>query len=122
MKPNSGKEQWDRLRYFRADSTTDKFGMPFMMQPSLLYRLDRARDLAGVPFVITSGYRGKDLDSAHSTGHAVDIRAHDSATRYAIVQGAVRAGFNRIGVYDRHVHLDDDPSRPPNVMWTGESK
>lgn len=44
-----------------------------------------------------------------------------SRARYLIVRGALGAGFTRIGVYDRHVHLDCDPDLPPRVLWEGVS-
>ena len=39
-----------------------------------------------------------------------------------IISGALLAGFRRIGVYDRHVHLDVDEKLPQDVMWWGVSK
>jgi uncharacterized protein YcbK (DUF882 family) len=98
--------------------------------------LDMARHHAGVPFVITSGLRAKDSnatvggvqDSAHLFGKAVDLRSQDSATHFAIVKGAILAGFNRIGIYrdkngkPSHIHLDNATDLPQCVMWMGISK
>ena len=79
-----------------------------------------------MPFVITSGFRSQDKntalaesvkDSAHLTGNAVDLACADSQTRYAMIKGLLAAGFNRIGIYSKHLHADDSPTLPPNVCW-----
>lgn len=88
--------------------------------------LDMARGKAGVPFTITCGLRNAAQnaalpesvsDSAHLTGHAVDLACGDSTTRYAMLAGLLSAGFNRIGIYSAHLHVDNDATKPPNVCW-----
>ena len=88
--------------------------------------LDLARGKANVPFIITCGLRTPEQnaalpesvsDSAHLTGHAVDLACADSPTRYAMIQGLLAAGFNRIGIYSAHLHCDNDATKPPNVCW-----
>lgn len=88
--------------------------------------LDRARGLAGIPFVITCGLRTPDQndalaesvkDSAHLTGNGVDLACVDSPTRYAMLRGLILAGFNRIGIYSAHIHADNSPTLPQNVCW-----
>jgi hypothetical protein len=99
------------------------------LDPRLVEKLDFARTAAGVPFKITSGRRTREANaaaggvgaSAHIRGLGVDLAAPSSGFRYAIVTGLIAAGFTRIGVYDRHVHADIDPSLPPRVMWVGAS-
>lgn len=108
------------------------------LNPLLVSMLDDARERAGIPFVITSGFRdpaqnasaGGVEDSAHShttmaglpDGFAVDIRVpDDSRSRFHILKGLFGAGFCRVGIYDKHVHVDIDPSKPQFVCWTGES-
>lgn len=90
------------------------------LNPALVEKLDLARDVAGVPFVLTSTFRQGDRRS-HGRGFAVDIRANMSRARFRIVLGLIQAGFRRIGVYDKHVHADIDPELPKDVMWVGES-
>lgn len=99
----------------------DEFDHPEKMDQEFIAMLDVARGIAKVPFKITSDYR--EDSKAHYNGKGVDIAAADGATRFAIVNGAVRAGFTRIGVYDRHVHLDNEtePTHPERVMWIGKS-
>jgi uncharacterized protein YcbK (DUF882 family) len=94
-------------------------------QESMMDQLDKARGYAGVPFKITSGYRcprhnksiGGVDDSAHVRGFAADIAVGDSATCFAVIDGLIKAGFNRIGVYDTFIHADNDHQKPPRVMW-----
>lgn len=95
----------------------------------LVDKLDRARNLANVAFVITSGFRspadnervlGVDA-SAHVKGLAVDLRCSDSSSRLNIVQALLTVGFNRVGVYDKHIHCDIDKDLPQDVMWVGVS-
>ena len=115
---------WDTVRYFERD----EFGHVDGVEPCplLVAQLDNARDLAGVPFVITSGIRSPERNaevggspaSAHLTGHAVDVWAKDSGTRFAIVQAALQAGFTRIGCGRNFVHLDTDTSKPSPSLWT----
>lgn len=86
------------------------------IDPSSLERLDACRQLAGVPFIITSAYRSKEYDvafgrsgnSAHTRGRAFDIACSDNRTRYLIVASAIRVGFTRIGIANSFIHLDDD--------------
>jgi len=88
--------------------------------------LDRARDIAGIPFIITSGYRtmdendllpGSAKDSAHLSGLAVDLLADNSITRFKITKALISVGLCRIGIYQTHLHVDNDLSKPQGVMW-----
>lgn len=96
----------------------------------LVAMLDRARHFAGSPFIITSGKRTSDSNSAaggvessaHLEGLAVDLSVDNSYHRFEMINGLLKAGFKRIGVYDRHIHVDIDMSKPKPVIWTGVSK
>lgn len=96
------------------------------MDWSFTEKLDYARDIAGIPFIITSGYRcpahneavGGVSSSSHLHGHAADIACTDSADRYQIITGLQAAGINRIGVADSFIHADDDPHKVPFMVWT----
>lgn len=97
------------------------------MQPEFLRMLDNARREAGVPFVITSALRsvenelskGRSGKSAHTRGKAVDVACNSSWIRYKIVTGALKAGFQRIGIHGCYVHLDnDDEVLPSPRIWT----
>lgn len=98
--------------------------------PTLVARLNMAREAADVPFIITSGTRcrehnaaaGGSPDSAHLVrevySYAADIAAKDSASRMQIVKGLLSAGFDRIGIGSDFVHADIDIHKPSGVMWT----
>lgn len=85
--------------------------------------LDRARGLAGIPFIIASGCRcpthneavGGKLDSSHLK-IAADIRATTSTTKFIIVKALMDVGFTRIFLYhDKniiHVDMDETKSSP----------
>ena len=87
--------------------------------------LDQARDIAGVPFVINSGIRsvernaqvGGAADSAHISGHAVDIRCPTGRHRFLIVRALLEVGFTRLGIGKTFVHADTDQSKPNEVIW-----
>jgi len=96
----------------------------------IVFKLDRARELFGSPIVITSGYRdpshnadvGGVKDSSHTTGKAVDIRAPlDQQMREKLCWALGASGFRRIGIYDRHLHLDVDGDKPTPAVWFGVS-
>lgn len=120
---------WGRVRYF----TRDEFGHGepgTEPDPMLVEMLDEARKFAGVPFVISSGLRtrkrnaeiGGAENSPHLTGHAVDIRCTSNRYRWHILDGLHAVGFRRLGIYDRHIHADNDPTKSQEVVWTGKSK
>lgn len=95
---------------------------------SLLNRLDQAREIAGIPFVINSAIRssvherlkGRSGSSSHVSGKAVDIRCIDSASRFMILNALLTVGFTRIGVYPRHIHVDVDMDKPQKVVFLGD--
>jgi zinc D-Ala-D-Ala carboxypeptidase len=116
------------MRYFQLSEfdSPDAPGSGSNMDSLFLEMLDTARDLAGIPFVVTSGYRtpshnaseGGKHDSAHLRGLAADIAAPTSGQKYLIVRAAFVAGFCRIGIGSTFVHLDCAPDLPQDVIWT----
>ena len=96
------------------------------MAPAFLAKLDEARAIAGVPFVITSGFRcrkhnaavGGVDDSSHVWGVASDIAAASSERRYHILRGLLLAGFRPIGLGPHFIHADADEDKPQDVTWT----
>jgi len=94
------------------------------MDEDFLYKLDRARNTAEVPFVINSAIRctdhnreaGGSKTSSHPKGCAVDIKAEHSFYRFRIVTGLVKAGITRLVIYPTFVHCDDDPDKPTELM------
>ena len=95
------------------------------MQVRTMDRLERARVVAGIPFGINSGSRcpihnkiegGKDT-SSHLEGYAVDIAITSSRARAEILIALLSVGFTRLGIGRNFIHADDDPNKPPKVVW-----
>ena len=114
------------MSYFKTEEFACKCGCGRNeMMPSTLSKLVIARHNAGIPFKLTSAYRCKAHNkavskvemSAHTEGYAVDIEASTSPARWLIVKSLMDAGFNRIGIAKTFIHVDDSPSKPPNVIW-----
>ncbi len=95
------------------------------MNEDTLAMLDKARDMAGVPFVINSAYRtvehelskGRDGTSSHTTGRAVDIRALNGRQRWLVISALIEAGFTRLGIGKGFIHVDNDSEKDPKVVW-----
>ena len=96
------------------------------MDVAFLNKLSKARELAAIGFKITSGYRspahnakvGGVPSSSHTIGRAVDIYAPTSTQKYIIINSLLQVGFNRIGVAKNFIHVDDDPNKSEDVIWT----
>ncbi len=90
------------------------------MDPVFLDYLDDAREYAGMPFVVVSGYRclkhnadiKGDPDSDHMRGLAADIACSDGTQRWQIVMGCVDAGIEYILFGKGHVHVSGNMNRP----------
>ncbi len=97
-------------------------GLPFRR---FISKLQRARLFANAPFVITSGYRcpkhnaavGGKMNSSHLKGLAADIRVQSSGNRFTVIEGLIKAGFERIGIGREFVHVDMDGSKPQRLIW-----
>ena len=95
------------------------------MDSNFLYKLDHARDIAGISFKITSGYRTKEHNtkvggvpnSSHLIGVAADIAVSNGHERYVILSALIEAGFSRIGVAKTFIHCDTYDSKQ-NSVWT----
>lgn len=76
----------------------------------------------GFELDITSSYREGD-ERCHGRGLAVDIACTNGANRMLLVREALSLDFVRIGIYDRHVHLDlCRGDYPQQVIWIGVSR
>ena len=100
------------------------------MKPEFLQKLDEARGIARIPFRITSGYRTAEYHrllmqknrhaakfSPHLDGYAADIATPTSSARYQILSALIKVGFNRFGIGETFIHVDNHPERVPNLMW-----
>lgn len=101
--------------YFTQEEVSCNCGCGQMkIHRALLERLNAARVIAGVPFIITSWNRcpaynkrrdGAD-NSLHLSGNAVDIKIPNSEHGAKIVKAIFSAGFPYIRFYRYHVHVD----------------
>lgn len=104
------------------------------LAPELMSKLDTARAVAGVPFIISSGLRTCAANAAamgaehssHIQGLAVDLGlghlpegGERDAARYKMVGALLSAGFLRLGVYNLHIHADvgHQPDYVQGVIW-----
>jgi uncharacterized protein YcbK (DUF882 family) len=102
------------------------------LKDEFIVKLDKARGIAGIPFIITSGFRsiqknesvvGAVPDSSHTKGLAVDLRVRTSREAALIIDSAKEAGIDRRGIYvdsywnPRHIHLDCDPDKIADVLF-----
>ena len=115
------------MKYF----TLDEFNCPSLpnsgvnMDSDFLAKLEQARELANIPFKITSGYRTKEHNaevggvpnSSHLIGVAADIAVSNGNERYIILNALIKAGFKRIGIAKTFIHCDTDTNKS-NSVWT----
>lgn len=123
---------WKKTKFFRRHEfdSPDAPGSGEIMDEELVKRLDLMRMFYGQPIHISSGVRTKARnkklggvdDSEHLTGHAADIPVKDSRERYKLLTMAYIVGFRRIGTYNKHLHVGNDPNKPQEVIWHGTSK
>ena len=120
------KEDKMGLEYFKKSEFTCKCGCgETVIDDELLYMLNKAREFAKIPFIISSGYRcenhpesKKNPTSSHIKGLAVDIKCEDSTTRAIMMDALVYAEFERYGLHKSFIHVDIDyNSKPSPVIW-----
>jgi zinc D-Ala-D-Ala carboxypeptidase len=117
------------LKYFNLSEfdSPDEAGSGKNMDKDFLLKLDQAREIAGIPFKINSGYRtqewnmkvGGRFGSSHKKGLAADIAYNGSRERYLLVNALMQVGISRIGISDRgsFIHCDVDKQKDQDVIW-----
>ena len=115
------------MKYFKLSEfdSQNSPGSGLGMKQSFLTKLDNAREIAGIPFKINSGFRTPDhnvdvkgsLNSSHLRGLATDIFCNDSRSRKLIISALMAVGFHRIGIGSNFIHVDDDPEKDKDVIW-----
>jgi len=121
-----------KFRYFKYSEfdSPDLKGSGERMNDDFIHMLDEARNCAGMPFHINSGFRTKEhnqslrnrgfkavKNSAHLKGLAADIRCKTSRERWLIIDSLIFAGFKRIGVGKTFVHCDTDKTKTQDLIW-----
>ena len=120
------------MRYFKINEfdSPDLKGSGNKMDSKILHMLDEARKQYGSAIKINSGYRtrfhnakvGGVESSSHLKGLAVDIACSKSLDRFKLIRILQKVGFNRIGIGNTFIHVDIDPEKIKNVMWTYKNK
>ena len=115
------------LKYFNLSEfdSPDHKGSHVNMDTDFLQLLDKGREIAGIPFKITSGYRTKEHNkkvggvqgSSHTKGYAVDIAIQNGGERWVILNALIQVGIRRFGIAKGFLHADVDPDKP-NAVWT----
>lgn len=107
--------------------TQNEFSNHIRMNEWLVKRLDLLREMVQLPIYVTSSFRGGD-PGAHGDGDAVDISDNlqskklSSTWRFRVLRAAFQLGFTRVGVYDKHIHLDLSQRLDQEVCWYGASE
>jgi len=124
-------KQYKNFKSSEFDSP-DLVGSGENMKDEFMELLQESRTIADIPFRITSGFRTQsyhdDLGrrgyktsktrSAHQDGYAADISCKDTKTRWLIINSLLLAGFNRIGIAQNFIHVDNHPDKKQNRIWT----
>jgi uncharacterized protein YcbK (DUF882 family) len=112
-----------KMNHFQLTNFACKCGCKRVnMESTFLAKLDATRELAGVPFIVISGFRcikhNQTVGSTstnHTRGLAADIACTSSTVRIKIVDAAIKMGFRRIGLHKNFIHLDTNDG--PDAMW-----
>ena len=116
------------LKYFKYEEfkSPDLPDSGNLMDVTFLAMLDRAREIAGIPFKINSAYRseshnrkvGGKSTSSHLVGKAVDLHCTNSRDRWIIITALQKAGYTRFGIAKTFIHVDSDENKSQDVIWT----
>jgi len=116
-----------KLNHFDIEEfdSPDAPGSGKFMDEEFLKDIDSARDIAGVSFIINSGYRtvahnhlvGGTKNSSHLTGNGADIKCTDSRSRSIILNALRAVGITRIGIAKTFIHCDNDKTKDQHVTW-----
>ena len=121
------KISWDQFEHF----SEKEFACPCCglcnISPHFICQLAEARDIAGIPFKITSGCRckvhNKEVGGKEKSAHlcsqyipstACDIYVNTDRKRFIIVRALIDSGFTHIGIGKDFIHVDDDRR---SAMW-----
>jgi len=123
--PKFEKGLWDEIEHFVPGEFSCRCCGVEKVDRVFLHKLDEAREMAGVRFKITSGYRcpshnaavGSKPTSSHIKGLAADISTIGSRHRFLVLAALIAAGFTRIGVGRDFVHVDYDEDKDQQVAW-----
>ena len=118
-----------RWQYFDPEREPRLKGLDY----TLIDLLDKAREIAGIPFIITSGIRSEEANrmvggvpnSAHVLGLAADLRCGSAYECFKIVNALLKVGAMRIVIGIRteahqvvyhNIHVDVDLNKPAPIL------
>ena len=112
-----------KMKYFKLEEFDDAAGTGKNMKKDFLIKLEEARKIADIPFVITSGWRSRETNkrvggvknSSHLAGVAADIKCINSKDRAIIVGSLIKAGFTRLGIANSFIHVDSDITKNDSI-------
>ena len=118
------------IRHFKPE----EFALPERLRWEMLKRLDDLREACGFALVVTSSFRDVDKNAAvggaNNSSHClaadgmysgVDLQFDlGGAGRFILMREIFRVGFNRIGVYKKHIHLDIEDRLLQQQLWVGD--
>ena len=126
-------QDWTDIEFFNPNEFRCKCCKKVYMDLNFVKRLNYARSIALIPFIVTSGYRcekhnreiGGKENSAHLYGKAADILCNTDNSRFIMVSSLLRVGFKRLGISkgtefrSGFIHVDDmiDNEHPPFLIW-----
>lgn len=84
------------------------------LKTPLVLNLDIARERAGVPFIITSGFRTEEenkaiggvSNSAHLIGYAVDLRILNGNQTARMIEALLSIPFFEVVIEKDHIHVE----------------
>jgi len=129
---NGTHRSWNEIKHFKPRDFTCKCDgfcdHADVISLDLVAKLDRICDLIELHITITSGTRcqrynrkvngtpGSPHVAQEGESHAAHVRSPNASFRFAFLAAALPM-FKRIGVGKDFIHIDDDPTLPPNVIW-----
>jgi zinc D-Ala-D-Ala carboxypeptidase len=121
------KAKWNEYPNFSAAEFNCRHTGQNEMQHEFMVKLQALRTEFGRSMTITSGYRHPThpiearkthSNGEHTQGNCCDVACTDGATRYRLIQLALKHGITRIGVAKNFLHFGiGGRGLPNNVIW-----
>lgn len=113
---------WSKLLHFRPDEPNIRCPCcgACDMNEDFMLKMDQAREIAGIPFKINSGFRcsrwnarltkGKRSTGRHTHGEALDLDINNAEDRAAVVNACVKSGLVSFELAKSYMHVDAAPT------------
>jgi len=121
------KAKWNEYPNFSVGEFNCRHTGQNEMQHEFMVKLQALRTEFGRSLTITSGYRHPThpiearkthSNGEHTQGNCCDVACTDGATRFRLIQLALKHGITRIGVARNFLHFGiGGRGLPNNVMW-----